>query len=154
MIHHQNPLFGSCIRFLSGSHIDRKCRCRAEKSSYPRCRAKERTNLRITLSQTGAKVSLQSIPGFCKCPFATKRLLRCYTTLCSSFSALYIQRQRIAFLPRGKSTRVQVWLEIKLQISNSIDFRKYESRKHHSLPDCLRPYMHFLSKHTRPDPSS
>jgi len=35
-----------------------------------------------------------------------------------------------------------------------MDFRKFESRKNHSLPDCLRPEMHFWSRHTQPDPSS
>jgi len=37
------------------------------------------------------------------------------------FLALYIQPQRIAFLPGGKSTRVQVWLLIKLESSSRIE---------------------------------
>jgi len=40
---------------------------------------------------------------------------------CSFFLALYIQPQRIAFLPGGKSTRVQVWLSIKLESSSRIE---------------------------------
>ena len=38
-----------------------------------------------------------------------------------SFLALYIQSQRIVFLPGGESTRVQVWLLIKLESSSCIE---------------------------------
>ena len=66
------------------------------KSSYPRCRTRIRTNLRITLSPTDAEASLSSISGFWE--FATKRLFRRWTTPCSFFVASFTQPQRIAFL--------------------------------------------------------
>jgi len=96
------------------------------KSSYPRYKARVRTNLGVTLYRTGVKVTLLSLPGLWECRFATKWLLRRWIAPCSFFLAWFTQPQRTDFLRGGKSMRVHVWLLIKPESFSRIESIKLQ----------------------------